>query len=47
MATQKLTAFEQTVLTGLAEKAGLAAAVLEAWSDLPADSVQSARSLIC
>lgn len=46
MATQKLTAFEQTVLTGLADKAGLAAAVLEAWSNLPADSVQSARSLI-
>lgn len=46
MATQKLTAFEQTVLAGLAEKAGLAAAVLEAWADLPADSVQSARSLI-
>lgn len=46
MVTQKLTAFEQTVLTGLADKAGLAAAVLEAWSNLPADSVQSARSLI-
>jgi phosphatidylserine/phosphatidylglycerophosphate/cardiolipin synthase-like enzyme len=46
MATQKLTAFEQAVLAGLAEKPGLAAAVLEAWADLPADSVQSARSLI-
>ena len=46
MPTQKLTAFEQTVLAGLAEKAGLAAAVLEAWADLPAGSVQSARSLI-
>jgi phosphatidylserine/phosphatidylglycerophosphate/cardiolipin synthase-like enzyme len=46
MATQRLTAFEQTVLAGLAEKAGLAATVLEAWADLPPDSVQSARSLI-
>lgn len=46
MPTQKLTAFEQTVLAGLAEKAGLAAAVLEAWADLPAGSVQSTRSLI-
>lgn len=46
MPTQKLTAFEQTVLAGLAEKAGLAAAVLEAWADLPAGLVQSARSLI-
>lgn len=46
MPTQKLTAFEQTVLAGLAKKAGLAAAVLEAWADLPAGSVQSARSLI-
>ncbi|MFT3721328.1 phospholipase D-like domain-containing protein [Pseudorhodoferax sp.] len=46
MPTQKLTAFEQTVLAGLAEKAGLAAAVLEAWAELPAGSAQSARSLI-
>jgi phosphatidylserine/phosphatidylglycerophosphate/cardiolipin synthase-like enzyme len=46
MPTQKLTAFEQTVLAGLTEKAGLAAAVLEAWADLPVGSVQSARSLI-
>ena len=46
MPTQKLTAFEQTVLAGLAEKAGLAAAVLEAWAGLPAGSAQSARSLI-
>lgn len=47
MATQKLTAFEQTVLAGLAEKAGLVAAVQEAWSNLPADSVQSARVICC
>lgn len=46
MSAQKLTAFEQAALAGLADKAGLAAALLEAWSDLPADSVQSARSLV-
>ncbi|WP_158236115.1 phospholipase D-like domain-containing protein [Limnohabitans sp. JirII-31] len=41
-----MTAFEQSVLAGLAEKAGLTAMVLEAWAELPADSVQSARSLV-
>ncbi|RZU02168.1 phospholipase D-like domain-containing protein [Rivibacter subsaxonicus] len=46
MATQRLTAFEQTVIAGMAEKAGLAATLLEAWVELPAGSVQSARSLI-
>lgn len=46
MGAQKLTAFEQFVLAGLAERASLAATLLEAWADLPADSVQSARSLI-
>lgn len=46
MATQRLTAFEQAVLAGLADRSGLAAAVLEAWAELPVDSVQSARSLI-
>lgn len=46
MSTQKLTAFEQVALAGLADKAGLAAALLDAWSDLPVDSVQSARSLV-
>lgn len=46
MATQRLTAFEQSVLASLAEQAGLTAMVLEAWADLPADSVQSARSLV-
>ncbi|MGN6580285.1 MAG: phospholipase D-like domain-containing protein [Bordetella sp.] len=46
MSTQKLTAFEQKILAGLAEKAGLAAALLEAWAGLPTDSVQSARSLV-
>jgi len=46
VSAQKLTAFEQAALAGLADKAGLAAALLEAWADLPADSVQSARSLV-
>jgi phosphatidylserine/phosphatidylglycerophosphate/cardiolipin synthase-like enzyme len=46
MSAQKLTAFERALLAGLADKAGLAAALLEAWADLPADSVQSARSLV-
>jgi hypothetical protein len=46
MSPQKLTAFERAVLAGLADKAGLAAALLEAWADLPADSVQSVRSLV-
>jgi phosphatidylserine/phosphatidylglycerophosphate/cardiolipin synthase-like enzyme len=46
MGAQRLTAFEQTLLAGLSDKAGLAAALLEAWAELPADSVQSARSLV-
>ncbi|MGA3982430.1 phospholipase D-like domain-containing protein [Ralstonia nicotianae] len=46
MSAQKLTAFEQAAVAGLADKASLAAALLEAWADLPADSVQSARSLV-
>lgn len=46
MVTQRLTAFEQSVLADLAERAGLAAMVLEAWAELPVDSVQSARSLV-
>ena len=46
MSAQKLTAFEKTVVAGLTEKAGLAAAVLETWADLPTDLVQSARSLV-
>jgi phosphatidylserine/phosphatidylglycerophosphate/cardiolipin synthase-like enzyme len=45
MSAQKLTAFEQAAVAGLAYKAGLAGALLEAWGELPADSVQSARSL--
>lgn len=46
MSAQKLTAFEQAVITGVAYKAGLAAALLDAWAALPASSVQSARSLV-
>lgn len=46
MSAQKLTAFERAVLAGLADKAGLAAALLEAWANLPGDSLQSARSLV-
>ncbi|NDE18076.1 hypothetical protein EBZ80_24470, partial [bacterium] len=46
MSAQKLTAFEGAVLAGLADKAGLAAALLEAWAYLPVDTVQSARSLV-
>jgi hypothetical protein len=46
MGAQRLTAFERTLLGALSDKAGLAAALLEAWADLPADSVQSPRSLV-
>jgi len=46
MLGQKLTAFERAVIAGLADMAGLAAALLEAWAVLPADSVQSHRSLV-
>lgn len=44
--SQKLTAFEQATLAGLADKAALAAALLEAWAGLSAGSAQSARSLV-
>jgi len=46
MSTQRLTAFEQTVLANLSDKAGLAATLLETWADLPANSMQTARSLV-
>jgi len=46
MASPKLTAFERSILAGLADRAGLAAAVLEAWAELPAEAAQSARSLV-
>jgi phosphatidylserine/phosphatidylglycerophosphate/cardiolipin synthase-like enzyme len=43
---QKLTAFEQSVVVGLAIQPALAAAVLDAWADLPPDSTQTAISLV-
>lgn len=46
MSVQKLTAFERKVVSGLAYNASLAAVLLDAWVDLPADCVQSVRSLI-
>lgn len=46
MSAQKLTALERAVLASLSDKAGLAASLLEAWADLPVDSIQSARSLV-
>jgi len=44
--SHKLTAFEQAILAGLADKAGLAAALLETWAELPGNSIQSARTLV-
>ncbi|MBB6187570.1 phospholipase D-like domain-containing protein [Rhodanobacter sp. MP7CTX1] len=46
MSEQKLTAFERKIVAGLACKAGLAAALFDAWANVPHDSVQSVRSLI-
>lgn len=46
MSAQKLTAFEEAVVAGFADKAALAARVLDAWSVLPPDAPQSARSLV-
>lgn len=40
-----LTAFERCAIAGLAGHPELAAALLEAWSKLPCDSLQTARSL--
>jgi len=46
MSGQKLTAFEQTIMAGIADKAGLAASLFDAWAALPSDSTQTARSLV-
>lgn len=46
MSAQKLTAFERQAVAGLANNAGLAAALLDAWSNLPESSTQTVRSLI-
>lgn len=46
MSGQRLTSFEQAVLAGLADRAALAALVLDAWACLSPESVQTARSLV-
>lgn len=46
MSAQQLTAFEKKVLAGLAYRAALAAALLDAWADLPEISVQTVNTLI-
>lgn len=46
MSAQRLTAFEQKVVTGLAYKANLAATLLDVWAGLPEATAQSVRSLI-
>lgn len=46
MSSQKLTSFEQAVLSGLSETAALAALLLDAWANLLPDSRQTARSLV-
>jgi phosphatidylserine/phosphatidylglycerophosphate/cardiolipin synthase-like enzyme len=46
MSSQHLTAFERRAVAGLASDAGLAAALLDAWANLPETSSQTVRSLI-
>ncbi len=46
MSGQRLTSFEQAILAGLADKAALAALVLDAWASLSPAAVQTARSLV-
>jgi phosphatidylserine/phosphatidylglycerophosphate/cardiolipin synthase-like enzyme len=46
VSSQKLTSFEQAVLSGLSGTAALAALLLDAWANLPPDSRQTARSLV-
>lgn len=46
MSAQHLTAFERRAVAGLASDAGLAAALLDAWANLPESSSQTVRSLI-
>lgn len=45
MSLTELTAFEKEVIATLSERAGLAATLLGAWSNLPAGSVQTAKSI--
>lgn len=46
MSAQRLTSFERSVVAALADRAALAARLLETWSLLPSDSPQTARSLV-
>lgn len=46
MSVSKLTAFEQAVVSGLSDRASLAASLLDAWAELPSNSILSARSLV-
>jgi phosphatidylserine/phosphatidylglycerophosphate/cardiolipin synthase-like enzyme len=46
MSAQRLTSFEQAAVAGLAERAALAALILDAWALLPVDSPQTANSLV-
>jgi len=46
MSAQKLSAFEKQIVAGLAYKAGLAAALFDAWATLPETLAQSVRTLI-
>ena len=46
MSEQKLSTFEKSVLAGLANRPGLAAALLDAWSEVLPHSTQTARTLV-
>src|ERR1700675_318612 len=46
MSLQHLTSFERKLLDGLSSRAGLAASLFDAWSGMPAGSIQTERSLI-
>ena len=46
MSEQKLSTFEMSVLAGLSTRPGLAAALLDAWSDCLPHSTQTARALV-
>ncbi|MHB1098567.1 MAG: phospholipase D-like domain-containing protein [Burkholderiales bacterium] len=46
MSEQKLSTFEKDILSGLSHRPGLAAALLDAWSEMLPGSTQSARTLV-